>query len=116
MSLSKDGRAYNDVRLAFDEALRAENGINIVCKNRAEAFHLRSRFNMYRTITRNQSREVYLPDDPHYNRSPYEELICRIPPESSPNSHILYIEPRVTIKFSIEVNPVTEKLSTENRK
>ena len=60
MSLSKNYRAYEDVRIAFDRALDSDNGIKIPCKDRGEAVHLRSRFNQYRAITQgSKSRDVY---------------------------------------------------------
>lgn len=116
MPLSKNYRAYDDVRIAFDRALDSDNGIKIPCKDRGEAVHLRSRFNQYRAITRAQSLEMYTEGELGYGHSPYERLVLRIPRKSSPDDNILYIEPIVKVKFTMEDIEPDEKLSTKNEK
>jgi hypothetical protein len=102
MSYNRSPLAFDDVREAFERALGAPKGIRVVCKDRGAAFVLRSRFNYFRTLDREENRKTYQPDDPMYGKSVYDRLILRIPPKGDKDEHVLLIEPRSVEAFDIE--------------
>lgn len=94
MSYNKSLLAFDDIREAFEKALSAPKGIRISCSSRGAAVILRSRFNYYRKLDREQNGKTYETDHPMWNRSPYDKLVLRIPPKNEPEANTLYIEPR----------------------
>ncbi len=93
MSLPTSRTAYEDCFELFDRALAAKDGIRISAARIGEAYQLLSRLNYARSMARQESREIYKPDDPKFGTSPYDMLIVRTPREED-ESWWIYIEPR----------------------
>src|SRR5262245_58537559 len=102
MSYSKSVFAFDDVQPAFDKALAAEKGIRIVCASRSAAIILRSRFNYFRKLDRDENKKTYEPGHHLYGRSMYDRLILRVPPKGDANEHCVYIEKRDVSDLNIE--------------
>lgn len=102
MSYNRSSLAFDDIREAFERALAAPRGIRIVCKDRGAAFVLRSRFNYFRKLDRDENKRTYDLEHPMHAKSPYDRLVLRIPPKFDVEEHILYIEPRSVEALEIE--------------
>jgi len=102
VGFSKSPLAFGDVREAFDRALNSPKGIRIPCETRGAAIVLRSRFNYFRKIDRDESKRVYPIDHGMYNCSAYDKLILRVPAKGAPDETVLYIEPRLSTDMQIE--------------
>lgn len=72
--------AYSDCEKVFDQALAEEKGIQIVFDTAAAAIAFRARMHTFRSQVRRESRKTYghVPDDPRYDRSPYDHFTIRI--------------------------------------
>lgn len=75
MPVSSSPLAHRDIRAAMDRALAGGRGVRIACSSLGEAYNLRQRFYTTRKHDRDQSRQIYEPDDPGYDRTPYDALI-----------------------------------------
>lgn len=102
MPYSTSVLAFDDVKDAFEKALEAPKGIRVVCDTRASAIVLRSRFNYYRKLDRQNNAKIYPPDHHLHNRSAYDKLIIRIPYRGSQEEATLYIVPRSIDDLTIE--------------
>lgn len=98
MSFNKSPLAFDDAREVFERATTAPKGIRILCSDRAAAVVLRSRFNYFRKLDREENKKTYPPDHPMYNRSAYDKLVLRIPQDEP----ALYIEPHTAEIYNIE--------------
>jgi len=102
MSYNKSPLAFDDIAEAFERALNSPKGVRISCANRGAAIVLRSRFNYFRKLNREDNKRTYPTDHHLWNRSPYDKLILRVPPKGGPEEAVLYIEPRSIDDMTIE--------------
>lgn len=102
MSYNKSPLAYDDIIAAFERALNSAKGIRIPCVSRGAAVVLRSRFNYYRTLNREENSKTYDPTHPMWNRSVYDRLVLRIPPKGTKNENVLFIEHHLATDLQIE--------------
>jgi len=102
MSFNRSPLAFDDIREAFDRAVNSPKGIRISCESYGAAVVLRSRFNYYRKMDREENKRTYPPDHQMWNRSAYDRLILRIPSKGSEEETTLYIEPRSVADMNIE--------------
>lgn len=93
MPLSTSKAAYEDCFGLFNRALTSTVGIRAKCADRGEAFQLRMRLHYARGLHRDETRQVYEPDDPLYGISPFDNLIVREPQEIN-GEWWVYIEQR----------------------
>lgn len=94
--------AFDDIREAFDRALSAPKGIRIPCTSRGAAIVLRSRFNYYRKLDREENRKTYPPEHPMYGKSAYDKLVLHIPSKGHAEENVLFVEPRPSLELTIE--------------
>lgn len=78
MPLAKNLNAYEDIRPHFDRALQSANGIRITTPTHGAAVSLRARFYSMRKLEREQSLQIYDPEDPRRGVSPYENLAITV--------------------------------------
>jgi hypothetical protein len=102
VSYNKSAFAFDDVQPAFDQALAAEKGIRIVCTSHSAAIILRSRFNYFRKLDREQNKVTYEKNHHLHGKSVYDKLILRVPPKGTPNEHCVYLEKRDISDLKIE--------------
>jgi hypothetical protein len=102
MSFNKSILAFDDIRQVFDRALQTPRGLKIPCPSRGKAINLRSRFNYFRKIDRDESLKIYPTDHPMFGRSSYDKLALRVPEKGHPEENILFIEPHSAESYKIE--------------
>lgn len=72
MTQPKSIEAYRDCEEKFEEALNSQYGIAVTLSDAGLAIRFIQKMNAYRTMLRKKNKEIYSPDDPHYNTSPYD--------------------------------------------
>lgn len=65
----------------FARALAAKRGLSITFGSKADATAFRHRMNSYRSRIRKNSKGIYPPADPLYDRTPYDGLTLSIDPD-----------------------------------
>jgi hypothetical protein len=92
LALPDTPAAYTDCYDHFERAQQSEKGIRIFVDDFKSASYLRSRLNQARAIERRQSRRVYPPDDPKYNRSENDKFRVTMLPSAEGDGYWVYIE------------------------
>ena len=93
MSFNRSSLSFEDIEQAFDKALESPKGLRIKCVSRSAAIALRSRFNYYRKLNRDENKKTYPTDHPLWGKSVYDALVLRIPTRGTAEDNVLYIEP-----------------------
>jgi hypothetical protein len=83
MGLSNSIGSYEDLVPVLERALEAERGIRIDAKTPGAAIHFRQRLYKLRSLSREQSLDVYAPGDPQRGTSAWDNLSIEITPGSS---------------------------------
>ena len=75
MSLSKDPGVYPTEKSIWAKTLD-QDSVKVVVSGAAQV-RLRQRLYMFRTILRNQTKEMLPPNDPEYGTSPYDKYYIK---------------------------------------
>lgn len=76
-------QSIDDCRDALDRALRTERGIRLRFAEKRDAYRFRWRLNKYRAADRHASRGLYPEGHEMHNRSVYDRLVFKVPPEGA---------------------------------
>jgi hypothetical protein len=85
----------SDVRDLLDQALATPRGLRVSFPTPEAANAIRMRIYALRKHDSSESRKIYPPDHPTYNRTPYDSLIVRV--VGSADGASLVIEPAPAI-------------------
>lgn len=72
MPISSSRGSYLDCYEIFDRAMDTKSGVKVPCKDHDAAMFLRMRLHQARAINRKDNKQVYDPDHPMFNASPYD--------------------------------------------
>lgn len=90
---SNSPESFVEVQALLDRALSA-NGLTLTFPNKGGASEYRYRIYAFRRALRAQSRKLYAPDEPGFNRCPYDDFVIQVfEPKSWPTSTLL-IKPK----------------------
>ena len=92
MTFSTSIKSYADCFDLFDQALASPLGIRNHCDDYGVANQLRGRLHYARNLLRKESRRLYEPENPDYDKWAYDPLLVRI--RESDGAWWVYIEHR----------------------
>ena len=78
MSLPTQLGAYGDCLKYFSRAASNRLGTRVHCHNHTAAQYLRMRLHQARVLLRRESRRIFPPDHPAYDKSEFDFLVCRL--------------------------------------
>ena len=78
MSLPTQLGAYGDCISYFSRAAANRLGTRIHCHNWTAAQYLRMRLHQARVLLRRESRRMFPPDHPAFDKSEFDYLVCRL--------------------------------------
>ena len=110
MSLPNQTAAFPDCAEAFERASQAamNRSVTRVCfATESEARVFRFRLQHYRALLRRDSKRIYPTDDPRYERSEFDSLICKLK-EDATGEWWVYIESAGSKILAIEDIPIEE--------
>jgi len=83
MALSNQLAAYSDCEDLFTRAKADPVGARACFASDAQAKYFRLRLNHYRVLLRREACRIYDRNDPHFNKSDYDEFICQVKPDDA---------------------------------